>query len=373
MAGRCDSRFTAVEDAFEENIAAGLEAGAACAVVIDGDLVIDLWGGHADPTTALSWERDTLVDCRSATKGLTALCLALLVDRGVVDLDHQVRRYWPEFRVEATVRQAFSHQAGIPIVDDLKPGAILAWDVMANAIARQEPMWHPGERHGYHGVSFGWLVGEPVRRITGETLPGVLKREVFERLDVDGFMGTPVEHQPRMATLVWGRPAHGAHAAAPTGPTGSDPTLAQKMYAPVLPPLAPPMNDAGFRAAAIPVTGAAVTARTLAAIYGELAEDGGVLVSADTTRAMGDVQVDGDDAILGVSVSRSLGYERTPSWTNDGRPSYCWGSPGGGGVVTFVDPVARIGYAYVNNASWAGSPGQDPRSGRITTALYACL
>jgi hypothetical protein len=239
-------------------------------------------------------------------------------------------------RVEATVQQALSHQAGIPIVDGLRPGAILEWDVMADAIARQEPMWHPGERHGYHGVSFGWLVGETVRRITGETLPGVLKREVFERLDGDGFMGTPVEQQPRMATLVWGRPAHGARAAAPTGPTGSDPTLAQRMYAPVLPPLA---------------------------------QDGGVLVSADTARAM----VDGDDAILGVPVSRSLGYERTPSWADDGRPSYCWGSPGGGGVVTFVDPVARVGYAYLNNASWGGSPGQDPRSGRITTALYACL
>jgi hypothetical protein len=145
------------------------------------------------------------------------------------------------------------------------------------------------------------------------------------------------------------------------------------MYAPVLPPLAPQMNDPLFRSAAIPVTGAAVTATTFAVIYGELARDGGVLVSADTARVMGEVQVEGEDAILGIPVSRTLGYERTPSWARDGRPAHCWGFPGGGGVVTLVDPVAKIGYAYVNNASWAGPAGQDPRSARLTTALYSCV
>ena len=132
------------------------------------------------------------------------------------------------------------------------------------------------------------------------------------------------------------------------------------MYAPVLPPLAPPMNDPTFRSASIPVTGAAVTARTLAVIFGELACDGGSLLSAGVARAIGEVQVEGEDAILGIPVSRTLGYERTPAWADDGRPAHCWGSPGGGGVVTFVDPATRVGYAYLNNASWSGPPGQDP-------------
>jgi CubicO group peptidase (beta-lactamase class C family) len=167
MAGDCDLRFAPVRDAFEGNFNAGLEAGAACAVVVDGDLVVDLWGGSADVETRRPWERDTLVDCRSATKGLTALCLAQLVDQALVDFDAPVRRYWPELRIDPTVRQALSHQAGIPIVDDLPRGAILDWDVMADAIARQTAMWAPGERHGYHGTSFGWLVGEPVRRVGG--------------------------------------------------------------------------------------------------------------------------------------------------------------------------------------------------------------
>jgi CubicO group peptidase (beta-lactamase class C family) len=373
MAGSCDPRFEHVEEAFEANLAAGLEAGAACAIVVDGRLVVDLWGGVADVATQQPWTRDTLVDCRSATKGLTALCLAMLVDQGRIELDAPVRRYWPELRADPSVREALSHQAGIPIIDDLSPGAILDWDLMAAAIARQEPMWSPGDRHGYHGTSFGWLIGEPVRRVTGLSVPDFLDEHVLDRLDVEGFMGTPRGEHGRMANLVWGRPAHGDAGTPPTGVTGSDPTLAQRMYAPVLPPLAPSMNDPAFRSATIPVTGAAVTARTFAVIYGQLALEGGDLVSSGVARAMGEVQVEGDDAILGVPVSRTLGYELTPSWVADGRPPHCWGSPGGGGVVTFVDPVARVGFAYVNNAIWGGAPGHDPRSAVLTEALYACL
>ena len=373
MAGLCERRFSAVRDAFDANLGAGLEAGAACAVTIDGRVVVDLWGGIADVDSGRRWERDTLVDCRSATKGLVALCLAILVDRGLVDLDAPVRRYWPELRIDPTVRQAVSHQAGIPVIDGLAPGSILDWELMAAAVARQEPMWSPGERHGYHGVSFGWLVGEPVRRVSGATVPDFLRAEVFDRLGIVGFMGTPVREQVRQATLVWGRPAHGAPSTPPRGPVGAEPTLAQRMYAPILPPLAPPMNDPTFRSAPIPVSGAAVTARSFAMICGELARDGGALVSSDVACAMGEVQVDGADAIFGVPVSRTLGFERAPSWAEDGRPLHCWGSPGGGGVVTSVDPVARIGYAYVNNAAWAGPPGQDPRSANLTRALYSCL
>lgn len=373
MAGVCDPSFASVQQAFEGNFEAGLEAGAACAVVVEGRLVVDLFGGFADAEARRPWERDTLVDCRSATKGLTALCLAVLVDRGLVDFDAPLRSYWPELRVDPTVRQALSHQAGIPIVDDLPAGAILDWEVMAAAVAGQAPMWSPGERHGYHGASFGWLVGEPVRRIAGEPLAAFLTREVFDRLDVEGHMGTPRAQHGRVADLVWGRPAHGGAGTPPTGPAGSGPTLVQRMYAPVLPPLAPTMNDPAFRSAAIPVTGAAVTARTFATVYGQLALDGGALVSPSVARAMGELQVDGDDAILGVPIGRTLGYELTPAWADDGRPAHCWGSPGGGGVVTFVDAEARIGFAYLNNASWSGPPGKDPRAANISRALYACL
>jgi CubicO group peptidase (beta-lactamase class C family) len=373
MPGICDRRFVAVRDAFEDNLAAGLEAGAACAVVLDGRLVVDLWGGIADVHSGRAWGRDTLVDCRSATKGLTALCVAILADRGTIDVDAPVRRYWPQLRVDPTVRQALSHQAGIPILDDLTPGAILDWDTMAAAVARQAPMWEPGERHGYHGASFGWLVGEPVRRITGTSLSKFLRAEVLDRLGVEAYMGTPRARHHRMATLCWGRPAHGTPSAPPSGADEPGSSLAKRMYAPVLPPLAPPMNDPTFRAAAIPVTGVGTTARAFATIHGDLAQDGGTLLSPVMAGAVGEVQIDGPDAILGVPVARTLGYERTPEWADDGRPAHCWGSPGGGGIVTFVDAEAHIGYAYLNNAAWAGPPGQDPRSANLTRALYACL
>jgi CubicO group peptidase (beta-lactamase class C family) len=373
VGGTCDPRFEAVREAFEANIAAGLEAGASCAVVVNGSRVVDVWGGVADTATGTPWEANTLVDCRSATKGLTALCLFLLVDRALVDLDAPLRRYWPELRVDPTVRQALSHQAGVPVIDDLPRGAILDWEVMAEAVARQEPMWTPGERHGYHGASFGWLVGEPVRRLTRESLQAFLKREVLDSLDLDGFMGTPADHHGRLATLIWGLPSHG-ETPMPQGVTaGTPPTLAQRMYAPVLPPLAPGMNDPAFRSAPIPVTGAAVTASVFAEIFGQLALGGGSLVSRSAATEMGSLEVEGEDAVLGIPVRRSAGYEMTPTWADDGRPSSCFGSPGGGGVVTFADPEAEIGFAYLNNASWSGPPGPDPRAASITRALYSCL
>lgn len=145
------------------------------------------------------------------------------------------------------------------------------------------------------------------------------------------------------------------------------------MYAPVWPPLAPQMNAASFRSAPIPVTGAAMTARAFAEIFGQLAIGGGSLVSAPLAREMGELQVEGQDAVLGIPIGRTLGYELTPSWADDGRPAHCFGSPGAGGVVTFADRQGGIGFAYLNNASWSGPPGQDPRAASIIRALYNCL
>lgn len=193
--------------AFEANLASGLELGAACAVVADGSAVVDLWGGQVAPDGP-PWERDTLVDCRSATKALTALCLHLLVERGLIDLDPPLRRYWAALRCDPTVRQALSHQAGIPVLDDVPAGAILDWDTIAGLVERQAPLWQPGERHGYHGVSFGWLVGEPIRRVIGRPLSSFFGDEVAGRLGLDCFIGTPADQHHRIATLIPGLVSH---------------------------------------------------------------------------------------------------------------------------------------------------------------------
>lgn len=369
--GSCDVRFRGLKEAFAESFSMGLEVGAACSVVVDGVLVVDVWGGHIRRDGS-AWQRDTMVDCRSATKALTALCLHILVDRGLVDLDAPVRRYWPNLRSDPLVRHALAHQAGIPVLDDVPPGGILEWATIAGLVEGQAPMWAPGEQHGYHGVTFGWLVGEPIRRVTGGTVSDVLRREVTGRLGVECFMGTPAHEQGRVAPLVASPRAHDG----PMRPSAlgrpAD-SLAARMYAPVLPPLAPPMNSSAFRSAEIPVTGVTGTARAFAAIYGELASGGGRLLSVSTLGEMATEHVSGRDAVLGVPVRRGLGVELTPPGAQDGRPAHAFGHPGGGGVLTFADAEAKLGFAYLNNASWGGVPGQDPRAASLTRAVYDAL
>src|SRR4051812_36352578 len=146
---------------------------------------------------------NTLVETRSATKGVTALCMHILIDRGLVDLDAPVGRYWPQLRCDALVRHALAHSAGIPVIDKpLPPNALIDWDVMADAIAEQEPLWAPGEKVGYHGVTFGWLVGEVVRRVTGMTIGTFVQEEIAGPLGVDYFIGTPSSEHGRIAPMV---------------------------------------------------------------------------------------------------------------------------------------------------------------------------
>jgi CubicO group peptidase (beta-lactamase class C family) len=372
MAGWCDQRFAAVEAAFEANLSAGLEVGAACAVVADGRLLVDLWGGAVTPGGP-PWTADTIVETRSATKGVTAACLHLLVDRGLVDLDAPVRRYWPELRSPTLVRQALSHEAGIPVIDaPLPPGALADWDTMAAAVALQEQIWAPGERHGYHGVTFGWLVGQVVRHVTGRSLGQFLADEICGPLGVDYFIGTPPSEHHRIAPLVAAPTTLSAGEDEPALSNKPSP-LAVRMYAPVFPPVSPPWNSPEFWTAEIPVTNGIGTARALATIYGELAHDGGRLVSAAAVPRMATERVAGVDAVLDVEVRRTLGFELPPPWADDGRPDHTFGHPGASGFLAFADPVAHLGFAYVKNAAWAGHPSRDPRAASLAKALYSSL
>ncbi|HEY7134138.1 MAG TPA: serine hydrolase domain-containing protein [Acidimicrobiia bacterium] len=372
MDGTCDRRYAAVADVFEANFAAGLEVGAACAIVLDGRFVVDLWGGSTAPAGA-AWHHDTLVEIRSATKGVTALCAHMLVDRGLVDLDAPVRRYWPELRADPLVRHALTHEAGIPVIDaPLGPNALIDWDAIASAVAVQEPLWDPGERHGYHGVTFGWLIGELVRRVDGRSIGRFVRDEVAAPLDPDFFIGTPSSEHHRIAPMVAPPVGHGAPSTRPILAVEPD-SLAARMYAPVFPPVSPPWNSPEFWSAEIPVTNGICTARALAAIYGDLASDRPTLVRADTVERMGVQQVAGTDAVLGIDVRRTLGFELAAPWADDGRPPHAFGHPGAGGFLGFADPEARVGFAYVKNAGWGGEPGRDPRAASLVKALYASL
>jgi CubicO group peptidase (beta-lactamase class C family) len=204
--GHCDPRFRAVEDAFRENFDK-YEVGASVAVLADGETVVDLWGGHMDAAHTKPWERDTIVNVWSTTKGITATCIHRLVDQDLLDLDAPVAKYWPEFaqagKETLPVRYLLSHQAGLPAIrEPLPAGSAFKWEVMTDALAKQEPWWEPGTKHGYHAFTYGWLLGEVLRRITGETIGAYFRKQIAEPLGLDFHIGLAPEHDARTAEII---------------------------------------------------------------------------------------------------------------------------------------------------------------------------
>ena len=213
--GTCDPKFNRVKDAFAENFEKRAEVGAAASVVLDGKSVVDIWAGHADKAKTRPWTRDTLVNVYSTTKGVTAICAHRLVDKGLLDIDAPVAKYWPEFakagKDKLPVRYLLSHRAGLPAVSKiLDDNALFNWDTMTAALAEQEPWWEPGTAHGYHAVTFGWLVGEVIRRITGKT-PGSISARRARGSARPGF-----SHRPRGEERCANR-GHACRAATGTG------------------------------------------------------------------------------------------------------------------------------------------------------------
>src|SRR3990170_4881394 len=205
--GVCDSRSAAVRDAFAETSASRGEIGAAVAAVVDGEAVVDLWVGHADAARGRPWQRDTIVNVFSATKGVATICAHRLAGRGLLDIDAPVAKYWPEFaqagKEELPVRYLLSHRAGLPAIKELLPnGSLYRWETMTAALAAQEPWWEPGTAYGYHVLTFGWLVGEVVRRITGKSLGAYFRDEIAGPLGLDFHIGLAEEHDARTAEMV---------------------------------------------------------------------------------------------------------------------------------------------------------------------------
>jgi CubicO group peptidase (beta-lactamase class C family) len=204
--GTCARRFEAVREVFAKGFESGAELGASVCFVRDGEIVVDLWGGHQDPARTREWQPDTLVNTYSTTKGMTALCAHMLADRGQLDLDAPVARYWPEFAAKdkerIPVRWLLSHQAGLAAPRRrISVGQLLAWHPFVEALAEQEPWWEPGTRHGYHALTFGHLVGELVRRIAGQSLGRFFRDHVTAPLDADYHIGFGPELDARTSDL----------------------------------------------------------------------------------------------------------------------------------------------------------------------------
>lgn len=362
--GHCDERFAGLRDAFEASFTRG-EVGSSVSVVIDGETVVELWGGYADAAKTRPWERDTLVNVYSTTKGPTAICAHRLVDEGRLDLDLPVAKYWPEFaeqgKQDVPVRMLLSHQTGLCAVDPpLAAGHEYDWDRITAALASQKPFWEPGTRHGYHAMTFGHLVGEVVRRIDGRSLGRYFREEIAEPLGIDFLIGFGPEYDARCADLI----------AAPRDPNVPDflemlrkdpDSLAAKVFGGSRLD-ADAANGRAWRAAEIPAGNGHGSARALARLYGALARGGEIdgvrVLSAEAIERANTQQVRGEDAVLKPLHTRfGLGFMMTQPMIPFGPNPRSFGHPGAGGSIAFADPDSKIGFGYVMNQMQMGLTG----------------
>jgi CubicO group peptidase (beta-lactamase class C family) len=380
--GTCDPKFNRVKDAFAENFEKRNEVGAAAAIMLDGKSVVDIWAGHADKERTRPWSRDQLVNVYSTTKGVTAICAHRLASQGKLDLDAPVAKYWPEFahagKEKMPVNFLLSHRAGLPAIrKTLDPDALFNWNTITTALAEQEPWWEPGTRHGYHALTFGYLVGEVIRRITGKSPGTYLRDEVAGPLGLDFHIGLDAKHDPRVANMI---------AAPPPTPEQvnmfaevmKDPeSMGAKAF--MNPPLmARPglVNTREWRGAEIPAGNGHGTARALAKLYGTLARGGeldGVHVMSESEIARCSLeQACGPDALLIINTRFSLGFMMSQPGSTLGPNPKSFGHPGAGGSLGYADPEAKIGFGYTMNQMQT-SLLIDPRATALIDAVYASL
>jgi CubicO group peptidase (beta-lactamase class C family) len=376
--GHCDPRFQAVRDRFERNLREGLDLGASVAFTLEGEPVVDLWGGHLDFDRKDEWQRDTLVNLYSTTKGMTAICAHRLVEQGKIDLDAPVAEYWPEFaqagKQDLPVRYLLSHQAGLPAVrKPLPKGALFDWDVMTSALAEQEPWWEPGSKHGYHAMTFGFLVGEVVRRVSGQSLGTYFREHVAEPLDADFHIGLAEGYDARTSKL-HGQLVTPSQDGKPKLPEGLPEPLRKFMLDMTDPntmtgaAFINPAQDRGavnsrdWRAAEIPAANGHGTARSLARIYGTLARGGEVdgvrILEPETIDNAISEQAFGPDAVLGGMPMRfGLGFMLRQDFMPLSPNPRAFGHPGAGGSIGMADPDARVGFGYTLNKMQQGLVG----------------
>jgi CubicO group peptidase (beta-lactamase class C family) len=356
--------FEAVRDAFSTNFERHGEVGAAFSLYHQGRRVVDIWGGVADEATGRAWAEDTLQLVFSTTKGATAACAHLLAQRGELDFDAPVSGYWPEFKAEGKeqipVRWLLSHRAGLPVVDrPLTPEDLLTWDVIVDALAAQRPVWEPGTAHGYHALTYGWLVGEVVRRISGKSLGRFFADEIAAPLDLEFWIGLPPEQEPRVSRLIE-LPRLGV-AAADVDLSGL-PEAIREMAAAFLDPESltnralsvssppPDYNSRELHAAELPAANGICTARSLARFYaGLIGEVDGVRILRPETVANATVEQSvGPDRVLLVPTRFGLGYFLPAPFSPMAGPA-SFGHAGAGGSLGFADPETGVAFGYVMN------------------------
>lgn len=388
VSGFYDPKFQNIVDEFVNNFEERGEVGASVSLNIEGETLVDLWGGYRDPASRAPWERDTLSVVFSCTKAATALCAHRLIDQGKMDLDAKVTQYWPEFgqngKEDVTVRMMLNHSVGLPAFrEPIKEGGYYDWDYMIDRLSKEAPFWEPGTRNGYHMISFGWTVGELVRRVSGKSLGSYFKDNFADPLGLDYWIGLPEEHEARTAHMI------------PHAPTADDkPTdfMINLMTDPTSIQYLSFLNSGNHQpdcraahAAEIGGGGGIANARALAGLFAPLANGGkhnGVtLLSKNHIDKMSAVSMATmKDATLLIPTRFALGFMK--SMDNRYRATgeletaiigdKAFGHVGAGGSIGFADPDCQLGFGYSMTKMGAGLMLND-RGQRLVDATYKAL
>lgn len=385
--------FEPVRDAFEANFTDHADVGAGVAVFVDGECVVDLTGGVVDPVAATPYDADALQLVFSSTKGVAAICAHLLAQRGQLDFDARVADIWPEFaangKADATIADVMSHRVGLPVVDErLSLDQVLAIDPIVDALAAQEPLWTPGAEHGYHALTYGWLVGEIVKRVDGRPIGQFVAEELSGPLGLDLWIGLPDAEHDRVVPLI------------AMDPTESSFDLADPEIAPLLGDLATAFLDpesvtnralhlngafgldgeAGMAwnrpevwRSQIPAANGITNARSLAKLYAACVSevDGIRILDDETIKRATEERSEGRDRTLIVPTRFGLGFFIPSTFSPLMGPS-SFGHAGAGGSLGLADPDRRVGFAYVMN-KMSANLSNDPRTGGLIEAVEAAL
>lgn len=377
VAGWADPQFESCLDAFESNFGNDGELGAACAIYWRGRPVMDAWGGIARRPTAMPWQRDTLVPLFSVTKGVAALCVLMLVDRGLIELDKPVSDYWPEFaahgKERVSVREALAHRAGVPVLSDRVTIDDITDSIgMAARVAMERPLFPPGSDHLYHAITIGWITGELVRRTTGQSIGHFLQDQIKGPLGLNLWIGHPregaahvalVEAPPELEVPEFGRDSLSARAISLNG-----------LFAPTLAGLAKGMNDPAIQERELAGGNGLSDAHSLARLYAAAigSVDGQRLISERTISDACRVASEGTmwgvplpGPTWGAGLMLPFGYQPMLG-------SGSFGHDGAGGSIAFAHPPSGLSFAYVRNRM-VPLGVTDPHIYKVVVALARCV
>lgn len=386
IGGRVAPGFENVMDVFASNWAEDIEVGASLSVVLEGETIVDLWGGWRDRERSQPWTEDTLVNVYSTTKGMGSTAMAVLAADGKMDFDAPAITYWPEFGTHGkdvlSVGQVMSHQSGLNgWHETMQISDLYDWEKATGYLAAQEPFWEPGKGVAYHAVTWGYLVGEIFRRAAGQTLGEFFRERVSGPLDADFWIGLPESEEDRVAIMIGPN-----HAVAPMDLDIDEAALAfakknqgheLAMKSAVNPIIRPfqHVSTREWRAAEIAAANGTANARGIARVYGALANGGELegtrIISPEGIAEATKVEWEGPALTPGPEVTWLRGFSRNRSLLSGPNPM-TFGHGGAGGSAGFADPDARLGFGYAMN-QMAGVPVKKSRAGKLINEVYSCL